>query len=94
MVKFAEYSTDNVAGRLQMSKSLIVIFYIFDFRQDLTCANDSYARTHARAHARTHARTHAHTHTHTLIHTHTHTQRVYDMPMAIGKSTDLLKNES
>ena len=40
------YNTGNVAGRLQMSKCMNVIFYIFDFRQDLTWTNDSYARTH------------------------------------------------
>ena len=52
-----EYNAGNVAGRLQMSKSMNVIFYVFDFRQDLTCANDTYTHTH----------THIHTHTNTHI---------------------------
>ena len=62
-----EYNTGNVAARLQTSKSINVIFYIFDFHQDLTCANDSYTRVHARTH------THTNTHTHTPTHTHTYT---------------------
>ena len=44
-IKVTEYNTGNVAARLQMSKSINVIFYIFDFRQDLTCAIDSYTQT-------------------------------------------------
>ena len=76
------------AARLQTSKSINLILYMFDFRQDLTCANDSYThtRTHAHTHTRTrtrmrthkhthtHARTNARTHAHTHARTHTHTQ--------------------
>ena len=65
-----EYNTGNVTGRLQMSKSINVIFYIFDFRQELTCAHDC----------------HKHTHTRTHIHTHTHTHKqLHDMAMANRK---------
>ena len=70
-----KYNTGNVADRLQTSKSINAIFYIFDFRQDLTSANDSHTHTHT-----------PHTHTHT----HMHTEQ-YDMPMAIGKCTDFPK---
>ena len=45
-----EYITGNVAGRLQMSKSINVIFYIFDFHQDLTCANDCHKQTDTELH--------------------------------------------
>ena len=51
-----KYNTGNVAARLQMSKSINFNFYICDFRQDLTCANDC------------HKHTHTHTHTHTELH--------------------------
>ena len=77
--KVTEYNIGNVVARLQTSKSINVNFYIFDFRQDLICANDSY----------THAQTHTHTHSH-HTHTHTHTDtELHDMPMAIGKSAGL-----
>ena len=56
-------------------KSVNVIFYIFYFRQDLTCENDSHTHTHTHTHTRTHARTHARTYTHTHTPTHTYTHK-------------------
>ena len=41
-----ECSFRNYIIQWQMSKSTNVIFYIFDFRQGVTCANDSNTQTH------------------------------------------------
>ena len=42
-----EYNTGNVAGKLQMSKSInVIIFLHFCFRQDLTGAHDCHKHTH------------------------------------------------
>ena len=83
-VKVTQYNTGNVAARLKQSKSINVLFYTFDFGQDLTCANDSYTHIQTYPYKHTHAYAHAHRHT------NTHTE-LHDMPMAIGKSTDLRK---
>ena len=45
LVNATEDNTGNVVARLQMSKSINVIFYIFDFCQDLTCAHDCHRQT-------------------------------------------------
>ena len=47
-----------------MSKSTIVIFYIFDFLlRYITCANESNRQIHRQTDGRTDTHTHTHTHT-------------------------------
>ena len=43
---------------MQTSKSINVNFYNLEFRQDLTCENDSYTHTHTHAHTLTHIEQH------------------------------------
>ena len=52
-VKVMIYNFSIGAIRWQILKSINVIFYIFDFRHDMTCAHKSNTHTHTHTHTET-----------------------------------------
>lgn len=78
-----EYNLYNGTTGWQISKSITVILYSFDFGQDMTFCQ-KVTHSHIQARARTHAHIQTVTHTYTLTHTHTETDKA--KTANIGKS--------